>query len=65
MFVNQLLDAMERETTVPAAPVLACLDEFPVLGHMRQLESAIGQIASFHVKLWVILQDWNQGKALY
>lgn len=65
VFVNQLLEAMEREKTVPEAPVLVCLDEFPVLGHMRQLEDAAGQIASFHVKLWVILQDWGQGKALY
>lgn len=65
IFINQLLDAMEREKTVPSAPVLVCLDEFPVLGHMRQLEDAAGQIASFHVKLWVVLQDWNQGKALY
>ena len=32
---------------------------------MRQLEDAAGQIASFGVKLWVVLQDWNQGKALY
>jgi TraM recognition site of TraD and TraG/Domain of unknown function (DUF4407) len=32
---------------------------------MRQLEDAAGQIASFGVKLWTILQDWNQGKALY
>jgi type IV secretion system protein VirD4 len=65
IFVNQLLDAMERERTVPAAPVLACLDEFPVLGYMKQLETASGLIASFGVKLWVILQDWSQGKALY
>lgn len=65
IFVNQLLDAMEREKTEPAAPVLVCLDEFPVLGHMSQLENAAGQIASFGVKLWVILQDWGQGKALY
>lgn len=65
MFVNQMLDAMEREKTKPAAPVLACLDEFPVLGYMKQLETASGLIASFGVKLWVILQDWNQGKALY
>lgn len=65
LFVNQLLDAMEREKTQPAAPVLACLDEFPVLGYMRQLEDAAGQIASFGVKLWVLLQDWGQGKALY
>jgi type IV secretion system protein VirD4 len=65
IFVNQLLDAMEREKTAPAAPVLVCLDEFPVLGFMRQLQDAVGQIASFDVKLWVILQDWGQGKALY
>ena len=65
IILNQFLDAMERERTVPPAPVLVCLDEFPVLGHMRQLETAIGQIASFGVKLWVILQDWSQGKALY
>jgi type IV secretion system protein VirD4 len=65
LFINQLLDAMEREHAQPAAPVLVCLDEFPVLGHMRQLEDAAGQIASFGVKLWVFLQDWGQGKALY
>lgn len=65
IFVNQLLDAMEREQTKPAAPVLVCLDEFPVLGYMKQLETAAGLIASFGVKLWTILQDWSQGKALY
>ena len=47
IFINQLLDAMEREKTEPDAPVLVCLDEFPVLGYMRQLEDAAGQIASF------------------
>ncbi len=65
LFINLLLDAMERERTIPACPVLTCLDEFPVLGHMRQIEDAAGQIASFGVKLWVVLQDWGQGKALY
>ena len=65
VFINLLLDAMERERTKPAHPVLDCLDEFPVLGHMSQLEDAAGQIASFDVKLWVVLQDWGQGKALY
>jgi type IV secretion system protein VirD4 len=65
IFINQLLDAMEREKTQPRAPVLACLDEFPVLGYMRQIETAAGQIASFGVKLWTILQDWSQGRALY
>ena len=65
IFVNQLLDAMEREKTPPPAPVLVCLDEFPVLGYMRQLETAAGLIASYDVKLWVLIQDWSQGKALY
>jgi type IV secretion system protein VirD4 len=65
IFINQLLDAMERELREPDAPVLVCMDEFPVLGYMRQLENAAGQIASFHVKLWALLQDWGQGKALY
>ena len=65
IFVNQLLDAMEREKRKPAAPVIVCLDEFPVLGYMRQLEDAAGQIASYGVKLWVIIQDWGQGLKLY
>lgn len=65
IFINQLLVAMEKEKRVPDAPVLVCLDEFPALGYMRQLEDAAGLIASFHVKLWVLLQDWGQGKTLY
>ena len=65
LFINLLLNAMEREKAKSAAPVLVCLDEFPVLGYMRTLESAAGQIASYDVKLWVVLQDWSQGKALY
>lgn len=65
IIVNQLMDAMEQESESPEAPVLVCLDEFPVLGFMKQLEDAAGQIASFGVKLWIILQDWGQGEKLY
>ncbi|MEO1194235.1 MAG: type IV secretory system conjugative DNA transfer family protein [Pseudomonadota bacterium] len=65
ILLNQLFDAMEREQRQPPSNVLVCLDEFPVLGFMSQLQDAAGQIASFHVTLWVILQDWGQGKALY
>ncbi len=65
ILINQLIAAMEMEEAVPEAPVLAVLDEFPVLGHMKQIEDAAGQMAGFHLKLWTILQDWSQGKALY
>lgn len=63
--INQLIEAMEAETTVPRSPVLAVLDEFPVLGHMAALENAAGQIASFNIRMWYILQDWGQGEAIY
>ncbi len=65
ILINQLIDSMERTPGTPRVPVLVALDEFPVLGFMRQLQDATGQIASFGVKLWVIIQDWGQGKALY
>jgi len=63
--INQLIEAMEAETTVPKSPVLCVLDEFPVLGHMKALEDAAGQIASFGLRMWYILQDWGQGEAIY
>ena len=65
IILNQMMDAMEQEEREPDAPVLVCLDEFPVLGFMKQLQDAAGQIASFGVKLWIIIQDWGQGEELY
>ncbi|MEO1650769.1 MAG: type IV secretory system conjugative DNA transfer family protein [Pseudomonadota bacterium] len=65
LFVNLALAEMERVTSKPKTPVLFCLDEFPVLGHMQSLENAAGQVAGFGVKLWVIVQDLGQLKALY
>lgn len=65
LFINLALEAMEREKTIPDPPVLICMDEFPVLGHMKQIEDAAGQIAGFGVKLWPILQDLGQIKELY
>ncbi|MBB4267915.1 type IV secretory system conjugative DNA transfer family protein [Roseospira visakhapatnamensis] len=66
VLLNQVLDMAETVPARPGAPpMLVCLDEFPVLGRMKQLEHAIGQVAGFRLKLWVILQDWNQGVDLY
>ncbi|MEL6688326.1 MAG: type IV secretory system conjugative DNA transfer family protein [Pseudomonadota bacterium] len=65
IMLNLLIDAMEVEETEPHAPVLAILDEFPVLGHMSQLQDAVGQMAGFGLKLWFVLQDEGQGKSLY
>lgn len=66
LFVDLALKAMERTDRIkPDAPVLFCLDEFPVLGYMPQIEAAAGQLASFDVRLWPIVQDLTQIKALY
>jgi type IV secretion system protein VirD4 len=65
LFVNLALAAFEGERAKPAPPVLMCLDEFAVLGHMRTIEDAAGQIAGFGVRLWPIIQDLGQLKTLY
>ena len=65
LFVNLALAEMERLPRKPNPSVLFCLDEFPVLGHMQALEQAAGQVAGFGVKLWTIIQDIGQLKALY
>ena len=65
LFVNLMLMALEEEKTKPAHPVLMVLDEFAVLGTMKSLEDAAGQIAGLDCKLWPILQDLGQLQALY
>lgn len=66
MFIYQMLDSVERTPSRPdAPPALMILDEFASLGRMRALEDAIAQVAGFGLKLWVIVQDWGQGVALY
>lgn len=65
LFVNLTLAALEMEKLKPRYPVLMCLDEFATLGTMKTLEDAAGQIAGLGCKLWPILQDIGQLKALY
>jgi type IV secretion system protein VirD4 len=45
--------------------VLACLDEFPVIGHLSIIESAAGYMAGYGLILWSILQDLSQLKRHY
>jgi len=63
--INQALEAMEREPARPTNPVLFIMDEFAVLDYLASIEKAAGQIAGFGVRLWPILQDLSQLKAIY
>lgn len=63
--IQQALDAMERSKAKPAHPVLFLLEEFPILGYMRPIETAAGFVAGFGVKLWTVVQDFSQLKTNY
>ena len=65
VILNLAMEAMERERTRPKHDVILMMDEFPVLGHMSSIEKAAGQIAGFGLRLWPILQDLSQLKAIY
>ena len=62
MMIGLTLEAMERTGPLGKGkpPVLFCLDEFAALGHMESIEKAAGQVASFGVKLWPVIQDLTQ-----
>ena len=59
------LSVMERVKEEAKPPVLFLLDEFYVLGHMRQIAVAAGLMAGFGVKLWPIVQNVGQLKENY
>ncbi|MBX9925191.1 MAG: type IV secretory system conjugative DNA transfer family protein, partial [Hyphomicrobiaceae bacterium] len=65
IFIDLAMHAFEKDIKPAEVPLLMVLDEFPVLGYMRSLEAAAGQIAGFGVKLWTIIQDITQLKRLY
>ena len=65
LFVNLTLATVERVTIRPKYPIMMVLDEMPVLGHMKELETAIGQIAGLGLRIHSILQDLGQLKAIY
>lgn len=46
-------------------PVLAMLEEFPVLSHMSIIEQAAGYAAGFGLKLRIVIQDLTQLKRHY
>lgn len=65
VIIQQAFAAMELSDAEPQFPVLFLLEEFPVLGYMRPIETAAGFVAAFGVKLWTVLQDFSQLKVHY
>ncbi len=59
------LDALMATPKAASGEVLFILDEFASLGHLQTIENAMGVSAGYGIKMWPILQDINQAKALY
>lgn len=65
MVITLAMSALESEPSNQPDPVLFILEEFPQLGYMRQLEAAAGLMAGYDVKIWAVIQDLSQIRALY
>lgn len=65
VFLNLAMHAMSQARPAGQLPALFILDEFPILGHMRQIEGAAGLMAGYGLKLWTIIQDIGQLQSLY
>jgi len=66
LVISAAMTAMQRtetETTRPA--VLFLLDEFPQLGRLQPIETAVSLNAGYGVKVWAAVQHLGQLKDLY
>jgi len=67
VMISQIMAALQRtqDQSATGAPVLFVLDEFFTLGPMSIIENAAGFAAGYGIRLWAILQDLQQLKAMY
>lgn len=63
LIVASALNELMREER--GLPVLAVLDEFAQLGHLKAMRDAMGQSAGMGLQVWPVLQDLNQLKHDY
>ncbi|WP_116344541.1 type IV secretory system conjugative DNA transfer family protein [Blastopirellula marina] len=63
LVVQLAIAAHEEEPHQTGHSTVLILEEFFALGGMRCLETAIGQIAGFGARMYVVLQDLNQLRA--
>ncbi|MEQ8228179.1 MAG: type IV secretory system conjugative DNA transfer family protein [Rhodospirillales bacterium] len=70
LIINQFFGEMEKVRGRPASggQILVALDEFAAaIGKLSIIQTAAGLVAGdpYHIKLWTIIQDFNQLKDLY
>ena len=65
LMVGQFYQAMIKSGKAKGIPIACIIDEFPVLGTMKELVRALAEIAGYGVRFWLFVQNLSQLKALY
>jgi type IV secretion system protein VirD4 len=65
LMVMSALNELFKERATPINPVLLMLDEFAQLGYMSLIENVASVGRDYKIRLWCILQNIPQLKALY
>jgi type IV secretory pathway TraG/TraD family ATPase VirD4 len=66
LVISSAMVAMQRTLKIAGRPdVLFMLDEFPQLGRMQPIETAVSLNAGYGVKVWAAVQHLGQLKDLY
>ncbi len=65
LLISFALTALARTPGKPTEPIKFVVDEFPALGPLKAVETAIGLMAGYGVQFHIICQDLNQLKDTY
>lgn len=65
LLIARAMQDIEHDRTKPPAPVLFILDEFPTIGDLPVIKTAVGLMAGFGLQIWAFLQNWGQLEELY
>lgn len=65
LMISIALTTLSRTTGKPKEPIKFIIDEFPALGQLKTIETALGLMAGYGVQFHIICQDLNQLKATY
>jgi type IV secretion system protein VirD4 len=65
MVVDSAMRSLQNDEGLDRPSVLFMLDEFAQLGRMKAVEAAVTLAAGYGIKVWSVIQNINQLKAIY
>jgi type IV secretion system protein VirD4 len=65
VLVTSALDSLMSTHKKSTKPILIMIDEFPILGYLTSLETAIGLARGYGIQIWIFIQDIHQLNHIY